>query len=94
MSYVAISELENPVGLRALRANLSSYIETVKQGRTFTLTEHGRAVARLVPVSGASAYERLVMDGLIEASRRQPVPLEPPIVTQGTVSDLVAGQRR
>ena len=92
MSNVAI--VENPVGLRALRANLSAYVETVKQGRTYTLTEHGRAVARLVPMPGASAYEKLVLAGLVEASTRQPVPLEPPIVTQGTVSDLITGQRQ
>jgi prevent-host-death family protein len=37
------------VGVRELRQNLSRYLDAVKQGRTFVVTEHGREVARLLP---------------------------------------------
>ena len=36
------------VGVRDLRDHLSAYLERVKGGETFTVTEHGRPVARLV----------------------------------------------
>lgn len=36
-----------------LKAELSRYLARVKQGEEVLVTEHGRAVARLVPVAGA-----------------------------------------
>ena len=36
------------VGIRELRDHLSAYLERVKAGETFTVTEHGRPIARLV----------------------------------------------
>jgi prevent-host-death family protein len=51
------------VGIRELRQNLSRYVERVKEGESFTVTERGREVARLVP-SGPpdSAIARLVAE--------------------------------
>lgn len=51
------------VGIRELRQNLSRYVERVKDGESFTVTERGREVARLVP-SGPpdSAIARLVSE--------------------------------
>jgi prevent-host-death family protein len=37
------------VGVRELRQNLSRYLEQVKDGGSFEVTEHGRVVARLSP---------------------------------------------
>jgi prevent-host-death family protein len=42
------------VGVRQLRQDLSRYLERVKQGEALVVTERGREVARLVP-SGPSA---------------------------------------
>ncbi|MDR1213489.1 MAG: type II toxin-antitoxin system prevent-host-death family antitoxin [Propionibacteriaceae bacterium] len=86
--------MTDAVGLRELRANLSSYVDAVKTGREYTLTEHGKPVARLVPMTGQSAYERLVAQGVIQPAARLPSDLEPPVATRGTVSDLVGEQRR
>ncbi len=36
------------VGIRDLRDHLSAYLERVKGGEVFTVTEHGRPIARLV----------------------------------------------
>ncbi|MDR2566039.1 MAG: type II toxin-antitoxin system prevent-host-death family antitoxin [Bifidobacteriaceae bacterium] len=94
MSIVAIRQVPNAVGLRELRANLSGYLDQVKAGRTYTLTEHGRPVARLVPVAGTSAYERLVAAGVILTAAKAASAPEPPIAIRGTVSDLVEQQRR
>ena len=37
------------VGVRELRQNLSRYVARVKYGESFTVTERGHEVARLVP---------------------------------------------
>jgi prevent-host-death family protein len=51
------------VGVRELRQNLSRYLDQVKQGESFVVTERGREVARLTP-SGPrdSAIARLVAE--------------------------------
>lgn len=94
MSVVDTSELSPTVGVRELRANLSGYVDAVKLGRSYTLTERGRPVARLVPVPGASAYEKLVLAGVIKPSYNKAGVLEPPVEAQGSVSDLIGDQRR
>ncbi len=49
------------VGVAELKAALSSYLARVREGETVTVTDHGRPVARLVPIppSEESADERL-----------------------------------
>jgi prevent-host-death family protein len=94
MAIVATGDLGGGVGLRELRANLSSYLGAVKNGRSYVLTEHGKPVARLVPIEGQSNYERLVAEGLIEASPVRPGRLGQPVKGAGGASDLVADQRR
>jgi prevent-host-death family protein len=46
------------VGVRELRQNLSRYLDHVKDGEDLVVTEHGREVARLVPVA-TDAYAEL-----------------------------------
>ena len=46
------------VGVRELRQNLSRYLDRVKGGEALVVTEHGREVARLVPLS-SNAYAEL-----------------------------------
>ena len=43
------SVVERHVGIRELKAKLSECVRTVKEGGTVIVTEHGRAVARIVP---------------------------------------------
>jgi prevent-host-death family protein len=44
------SEQPEQVGVRALRENLSSLLDRVKEGETLEVTEHGRPVARISPI--------------------------------------------
>ncbi len=70
------------VGVRELRQNLSVYLRRVVKGERLEVTEHGRAVALLVPRGpGASLVERLVADGRAIPPTRQ-------------VEDLAAPARR
>ena len=60
-----------------------------------TVTDHGKAVARLVPLGRSGAIDRLIGEGLISPPA-QPKRLRtaPRVSGRGTVSDLVAEQRR
>ncbi len=82
------------VGVRALRDHLSRYLEQVQAGEELVVTERGRGIARLVPIDGERAIDRLVAEGVItpapQASRRRPTPMR----AASTVSDLVADERR
>lgn len=51
------------VGVRELRQHLSRYLDEVKAGESFVVTERGREVARLTPSGPAdSALGRLVAE--------------------------------
>ena len=43
------------VGVRELRQNLSRYLQLVKEGESFVVTERGREVARLLPSGPADS---------------------------------------
>lgn len=89
----AIVENIMQVGIRELRDNLSRQLAEVRAGRTITVTDHGRPIAKLVPVQEVSTFDRLVAEGRIIPAARSGRVLPEPIVTQGTVSDLIAEQR-
>jgi prevent-host-death family protein len=82
-------------GVRELRDHLSRYLEAVRAGDEVTVTDHGKAIARLVPLDRPRPLDRLIAEGLITAAR---VPKRARsgrgIATAGTVSDLVADQRQ
>lgn len=82
------------IGVRELRDQLSRHLAEVRQGHTVTVTDHGRPIARIVPVTEPTKLEQLRADGRIQRaqSRKQPAPA--PLSTNGTVSDLVSEQRR
>lgn len=66
------------VGIRELRQNLSRYIEQVKQGESFMVTERGREVARLAPAGPKdSAIARLVAERGATMPRGNLLDLEP-----------------
>lgn len=82
------------VGVRALRDALSRHLAEVQAGHTVTITEHGRPIARIVPVGRPNARERLIAEGRISPAPRRKEPAPTPVRTTGTVSDLVTDQRR
>ena len=82
------------VGVRELRDGLSRYLAEVRDGRTVTVTDHGRPVARIVPVDAPSSLERLVAEGRVELARAKKRPAPKPVRAGATVSDLIGDQRR
>lgn len=82
------------VGIRELRDGLSRYVAAAREGEEIIVTDHGRAVARLISYDSASALETLMARGLITPASEPYADLPDPIVAKGTVSDLIAEQRR
>lgn len=81
------------VGIRNLRADLSRYVERVKQGEEIVVTEHGKPVARLVPMNGERKIDRLIREGVVIPARSRTVWLPKPIKAKGALSDIVIEQR-
>lgn len=86
---------EMEVGVRELRDHLSRYLGAVRDGEEVTVTDHGKAVARLVPIDQPRPLDRLVGEGLVTPAKapktkrsKQRAP------ARGTASDLVRDQRR
>jgi prevent-host-death family protein len=82
-------------GVRELRDHLSRYLELVRDGQEVTVTDHGKAVARLVPLDRPRPLDRLIAEGLVTPGRTAKRPrTSRPLKAKGSVSDLVAEQRR
>lgn len=82
------------VGVRELRDQLSRHLAEVRQGRTVTVTDHGRPIARIVPVDRPTKLEQLRAEGRVQRAPTRKRPAPAPLATGGTVSDLVGEQRR
>jgi prevent-host-death family protein len=82
------------IGVRELRDQLSRHLAEVREGRTVTVTDHGRPIARIVPVQRLTKLEQLREEGRIQRARTRKNPAPAPLATPGTVSDLVSEQRR
>jgi prevent-host-death family protein len=85
------------VGIRELKAQLSSYLRQVKSGASVVITERGKPVGRIVPI-GPSLEVRLqdlIEAGLADWSGQRLSPMAPVAHTRGKqmVSDLLLGDR-
>ncbi len=78
-----------------MRDNLSRYLTAVRAGTEVTVTDHGKAVALLIPLHEPRPIDQLVDDGLVipapMAKRRLG---HSRVKSKGKVSDLVAEQRQ
>ena len=50
------------VGIKELKARLSSYVERVRQGEEVVITDHGREVALVIPISPERRAVKALMD--------------------------------
>ena len=91
-----VATTTHEVGVRDLKNNLSRYLVQVQSGEEVVVTDRGRPVARLLPIDHATdRLAGLIAAGIVHAPkrsgrRRAPARIHP----QGSVSDLVADQRR
>ena len=92
---------ERRIGIRELKAKLSECVREVKTGGTIIVTEHGRAVARIIPDAAPDAtplrerLEALVRTGAVLWNCRRYRPGRPVARVRGKrcVSDLVIENR-
>jgi prevent-host-death family protein len=85
------------VGIKELRDRLSKYLDRVREGGTITVTDHGKPIARIVPVGRLTTYEQMKLDGRITPARRPKGTTTPePVVLEGggTISEFIDEQRR
>lgn len=82
-------------GVKGARDRFSAYLDEVRRGEEVVITEHGKPVAMLIPIGGASketlAYWRAVADGTIE---QQTTPGSKPIEIKWPNIDLSDAQVR
>jgi prevent-host-death family protein len=88
---------EKRVGIRELKSTLSECVREVKAGRTIVVTDHGQAVARIVPeaLSLRERVEALRKAGAVAWSGRRLRQARPSGKTTGarTIADLVVENR-
>ena len=96
-AYMQVATLRSEVGIRELKNGLSGYIDRVRNGEEVIVTDRGRPVARLLSLEAShDRLAELIAAGIVRAptsSKRRHVPQQR-IKSKGTVSDLVAEQRR
>jgi prevent-host-death family protein len=85
------------VGIRELKARLSAYMRQVKDGATLVITERGKPIGRIVPLSPSveTRVQELAQAGLVAWNGRKLVPRAPLARTRGerTVADLLLDDR-
>ncbi len=88
MCYLVYMEVRARVGVRELRQNLSTYLRRVGGGETLEVTERGRAVAVLAPVSHEPLdFADLIASGLLTEPSDDLFDLIPP---KGRVTEDVS----
>ncbi len=89
--------LTNTAGIRELKTNLSAYMQRVKAGETVIITEHGKPVGQIIPISESleAKLHAMVESGLAEWNGEKFVPHIPTVKLQGdrTIASIVSENR-
>jgi antitoxin (DNA-binding transcriptional repressor) of toxin-antitoxin stability system len=96
----ARSAASTRIGIRELRQHASVYVDLAEKGYTVDITNRGRLVAQLVPVTEpGSPLERLIAAGIIESAEESggvgdldPYPALP--AGQPTASEILGQMRQ
>lgn len=85
------------IGIRDLKAHLSSYLEKVQNGHTIIITSHGKPIAQLTPTKEElmERVKALQAAGLITWSGKKVAPAKPVVINKSEklVSDIVVEMR-
>ena len=82
--------------MREIRQNLSVFLRRIRAGETFTVTDHGRPVALLIPVPGGveDPLADLVAAGRVLAGPARTTALPPPArpreASRSATAELIA----
>ena len=69
--------METTVGIRELKARLSTYLQQVKDGKTVIITEHGRPIGRIAPLLNTKEerIQAMIDAGLIKWNGKKLQPI-------------------
>lgn len=82
------------VGIRELKAKLSSYIAEAASGATIVVTDRGKPVARLTAIDEMSSFERGVDEGWIEPARRTRLMPATPVPARASIASVLDEDRQ
>lgn len=84
------------VGVRELRAHLSSWLDRARKGEEILITERGLPIARLLPLDFSEIRKQLREDAVITAAGRPSRKIKKSDLgkAKSNVSELVKDQRR
>ena len=83
------------VGIKELKAKLSSYVDRVRHGEEVVITEHGKEVALVIPISGErKALKSLIDSGKAKWSGGKPEGLDNVKIKGKSLSKTVLEERR
>lgn len=91
---MTLHERHYEAGVRDLHDRLSEHLGRVEKGAEVVITRRGKPVARLTAVDAEDPYEDLVRRGLITPPSAPRSRRRPRVKASGSVSDLLAEQRR
>jgi prevent-host-death family protein len=84
------------IGIRELRQRASEYLRLVASGETVEVTDRGRPIAMLVPISDRDPLERLEASGRMSRGEGDLLELGDPLSPEAGVplpSEILAGMR-
>ncbi|MDL1941363.1 type II toxin-antitoxin system prevent-host-death family antitoxin [Chloroflexi bacterium CFX2] len=97
-SQRSVDMAQYTIGVRDLKAHLSSYLEKVQNGHTIIITSHGKPIAQLTPTREElmDRVKALQAAGLVAWSGKKPIIKMPKLVNKSDtlMSDLVVELRR
>ncbi|MEY8015675.1 type II toxin-antitoxin system Phd/YefM family antitoxin [Mycobacterium servetii] len=83
------------IGIRELRQNASVWIAKVKAGLTVQITDRGRPVARLVPITPAEQVrDQLIAHGRLIPAAAPRVPLDRADLIEGPPLSSILDEQR
>jgi prevent-host-death family protein len=91
---MTLHERDYEVGVRELHDRLSEHLGHVEEGAEVVVTRRGRPIARLSAVDSEEPLDELIRRGLVTPPTRPRRAARARVKPQGSVSDLVAEQRR
>lgn len=91
---MTLHQQESEVGVRELHNRLSEYLERVEKGGEVVVTRRGRRIVRLSALDADRPFENLERRGLVQMPQGPRSSRQPKVKGVGSVSDLIAEQRR
>lgn len=82
------------VGVRELHDRLSEHLARVEKGTEIVVTRRGRPIARVSSIDSEDPLDELVRRGLVTRPGKPRGARRPRVKPRGSVSELVAEQRR